>query len=245
MRMLRETPGFSVGDADDPSKRYVDMQGVITALETGLAGGSLPSRSRLRSWVQRAFSSSTSVSPLGSVGEFAQSIQGDVRSLASAAHEALSRRGPFDQASGDSDLRILTAPIRLALIRVPAGKFLMGSDPDLDDDAGDREGPQHCVGLPEFYIGKYPITHAQYETFVQSTGYRAPTDWENDRVPAGRRDHPVVYVSWSDVGAVFAMVRIMCAARRARGTSLSGVTVTAVFGLSCLMPDGTADVDAA
>jgi serine/threonine-protein kinase len=37
MRMVRETPGFTATDADDPTKRYVDTQGVIAALATGLA----------------------------------------------------------------------------------------------------------------------------------------------------------------------------------------------------------------
>jgi parallel beta-helix repeat protein len=37
MRMVRETPGFNAADVDDPGRRYVDMRGVIEALESGLA----------------------------------------------------------------------------------------------------------------------------------------------------------------------------------------------------------------
>jgi parallel beta-helix repeat protein len=35
-RMLHDTPGLRASDMDNPTKRYVDMQGVITALEQGL-----------------------------------------------------------------------------------------------------------------------------------------------------------------------------------------------------------------
>jgi N-acetylmuramoyl-L-alanine amidase len=37
MRMLREIPGVSGADAEDPTKRYGDMQGVIAAVKEGLA----------------------------------------------------------------------------------------------------------------------------------------------------------------------------------------------------------------
>ena len=51
-------------------------------------------------------------------------------------------------------------PIRLELIRIPAGRFLMSDDERSFD-----------LNVAEFYIGKYPITNAQYATFVQA---RAP-----------------------------------------------------------------------
>jgi formylglycine-generating enzyme required for sulfatase activity len=74
----------------------------------------------------------------------------------------------------------------------------MGSDPEKVEDAFDWEQPQHKVDLPEFYIGKYPITNAQYEAFVQSTGRSALKHWANDQAPSGKANHPVVYVSWRD-----------------------------------------------
>jgi formylglycine-generating enzyme required for sulfatase activity len=96
------------------------------------------------------------------------------------------------------DVLTITAPIHLELVRVPAGEFLMGSDPEKDEDAMDREQPQHTIDLPEFAIGKYPVTNAQYAAFVQATDHMTPKHWEDGEIPSGKEDHPVVNVSWED-----------------------------------------------
>ncbi len=89
----------------------------------------------------------------------------------------------------------------MELVRVPAGEFLMGSDPAKDLSALDGEKPQHRVPLAEFYIGRYEVTNAQYAAFVKATGHRAPDHWKNGSVPAGKEDHPIVDVSWDDAVA--------------------------------------------
>jgi formylglycine-generating enzyme required for sulfatase activity len=99
------------------------------------------------------------------------------------------------------DVLTITSPIHLELVRVPAGEFLMGSDPEKDEEAYGDEQPQHPVDLPEFTIGKYPITNAQYAAFVQASGHRAPKHWEKGEIPSGKEDHPVRYVSWRDAMA--------------------------------------------
>jgi len=75
----------------------------------------------------------------------------------------------------------IESPIHLELIRVPAGEFLMGSDPAKDSQAYDDEKPQHRVHVPEFYIGKYPVTNDQYAVFVQAAQRKAPEHWANGR----------------------------------------------------------------
>jgi formylglycine-generating enzyme required for sulfatase activity len=49
---------------------------------------------------------------------------------------------------------------------VPAGPFLMGSDPERDPLAaqhfGARELPQHTVVLPAFEVARFPVTVAEY-----------------------------------------------------------------------------------
>lgn len=85
-------------------------------------------------------------------------------------------------------------------ITVPAGRFWMGSD-DADPDAYDDEKPRHRLYLPGYQIGKYPVTNRQYAVFVRATGHRHPRHWENGRIPSGKGDHPVVWVSWSDAVA--------------------------------------------
>ena len=78
----------------------------------------------------------------------------------------------------------------LGFVEVPAGPFLMGSDPAIDPLAFDNESwpgarPQATVDLPAFYIGRYEVTVAQFGVFVEETGYRA--DDEAFQAPP---DHP-------------------------------------------------------
>jgi hypothetical protein len=40
------------------------------------------------------------------------------------------------------------------MVKIPGGRFLMGS-PDTEAGRRDKEGPQHYVDVPEFFMGKY------------------------------------------------------------------------------------------
>jgi len=93
--------------------------------------------------------------------------------------------------SPNPDRIVIETPIWLELVRVPAGEFLMGSDPDKDPNASDDEKPQHRVRLSEYYIGKTPVTNAQYAVFAKATNLTF-------NFPKGKEQHPVVNVSWRD-----------------------------------------------
>ncbi|MCP4519582.1 MAG: SUMF1/EgtB/PvdO family nonheme iron enzyme, partial [Delftia sp.] len=84
------------------------------------------------------------------------------------------------------------------MILIPAGEFLMGSDPKKDKQAYDSEQPQHTLHLPDFYLAKTPVTNAQYAAFVQAAGHDRPQHWKDGRPPGGKENHPVVNVSWND-----------------------------------------------
>jgi formylglycine-generating enzyme required for sulfatase activity len=81
----------------------------------------------------------------------------------------------------------------LGFVKIPKGPFRMGSDPARDPQALADEQPAHDVDLPEFYIGRYLVTVAQFRVFVEATGRRVGPE-VLDSVP----DHPVVYVTWYD-----------------------------------------------
>ncbi|MEZ0395527.1 MAG: SUMF1/EgtB/PvdO family nonheme iron enzyme [Anaerolineales bacterium] len=77
-------------------------------------------------------------------------------------------------------------------VRVPAGKFLMGSRED-NPRAYDDEKPQHTLELPEFWMARFPVTNEQYAQFAESRHRKHPVkNW------AQRKKHPVVKVSWKD-----------------------------------------------
>ena len=91
------------------------------------------------------------------------------------------------------------------LCTVPAGEFLMGSDPGQDSVAAkeswtDREKPQHLVTVAAYEIARFPVTVAEYACFVRA-GQRDPADWDTQR---SKPDHPVVNMMWDDIVAYVA-----------------------------------------
>jgi formylglycine-generating enzyme required for sulfatase activity len=99
------------------------------------------------------------------------------------------------------------------LCLVPAGPFLMGSDPKRDPVAAkeswtDREKPQHTVTLPACEIARFPVTVAEYACFVRAdldrlVEFHVPNDWHSQ---LGKLDHPMVNVSWPDAVAYVAWI---------------------------------------
>jgi formylglycine-generating enzyme required for sulfatase activity len=87
------------------------------------------------------------------------------------------------------------------MVFIPAGEFLMGSDPQEDKAAEDNEQPQHRLYVPDYYLAKTPVTNAQYRAFVQASSHKKPDHWAEGRPPRGREEHPVVLVSWYDAMA--------------------------------------------
>jgi formylglycine-generating enzyme required for sulfatase activity len=92
-------------------------------------------------------------------------------------------------------------PFEPEMVLMPAGEFLMGSDPSVDKYAEDNEQPQHTLYLPDYYLAKTPVTNTQYAAFVQATGHQQPEHWKGGQPPRGNGDHPVVWVTWRDAVA--------------------------------------------
>jgi len=127
-------------------------------------------------------------------------IGGDVSGQV-AVGSGISQVGAVRAAAPKPETLTIASPIHLELVRVPAGEFLMGSDPAKDREADDNEQPQHSVYVPEFTIGKYPVTNVQYAAFVRVMKHELPDHWEGGNIPAGKENHPVVNVSWHDAVA--------------------------------------------
>jgi formylglycine-generating enzyme required for sulfatase activity len=87
------------------------------------------------------------------------------------------------------------------MVLIPAGEFLMGSDPLKDELAFDDEQPQHRLYLDDYYLSRTPVTNAQYAIFIARTEQAAPGDWTRRKPPPGKDDYPVTGVSWNDVVA--------------------------------------------
>jgi formylglycine-generating enzyme required for sulfatase activity len=92
--------------------------------------------------------------------------------------------------------KLLKDALGQSVVWISPGPFLMGSDKDQDSQAYNSELPQHEVDLPGYWIGRYPVTVAQFRAFVEESGYEADTHSLDDP-----DDHPVRYVSWDDASA--------------------------------------------
>jgi formylglycine-generating enzyme required for sulfatase activity len=80
----------------------------------------------------------------------------------------------------------------LHMVKIPGGTFTMGSPKD-EPEHTEYEDPQHEVSIPAFFMGRYPVTQAQYELVMETN---PATLYEADRFVAPNK--PVVGVSWSD-----------------------------------------------
>jgi formylglycine-generating enzyme required for sulfatase activity len=81
----------------------------------------------------------------------------------------------------------------IEFIKIPAGKFIMGSKGD-NPLAYDNEKPQHVLELSDYWMAKFPLTNEQYAVYVDREKH--PVDgWKE------KKNHPVVAVSWNDAMA--------------------------------------------
>ena len=86
----------------------------------------------------------------------------------------------------------------MALVLVPAGKFLAGGE------GHDQGGAIFEVELPAFYIGVHPVTNGQYARFIAETNdsFREPSNTSNKSWRHwAYANHPVNGVSWDDATA--------------------------------------------
>lgn len=99
----------------------------------------------------------------------------------------------FPKVRREADAVILTFKPGLwtTLKRVPEGEFVMGSDPRLDPQANAHEQPAHRVFLPDYFIGQFPVTNAQFAVFAHDTRL----EWA---APPHADDVPVTQVMWDE-----------------------------------------------
>ncbi len=88
----------------------------------------------------------------------------------------------------DAKRWFLPADETLGFERVEAGEFEMGGE------RFDDEKPQHSVQLETFYMARYPVTVAQFRTYIEESGVKVG---EGESLE-GIENHPVVLVSWHE-----------------------------------------------
>lgn len=99
--------------------------------------------------------------------------------------------------------------VKLEMVAIPGGIFVMGS-PETEEEHQDRESPQHEVTLSPFYIGKYPVTQAQWQAVAALPQVKQSLKPDPSYFKGANR--PVEQVSWYD--AVEFCARLSCKTRR-------------------------------
>ncbi|AFZ27567.1 hypothetical protein Cylst_5558 [Cylindrospermum stagnale PCC 7417] len=85
--------------------------------------------------------------------------------------------------------------VTLDMISIPGGNFLMGS-PENEEGYHVSQSPQHRVTIQPFFMGKYPVTQAQWERVAALPKVKIDLDSNPSNFKGANR--PVEQVSWHD-----------------------------------------------
>lgn len=97
-------------------------------------------------------------------------------------------------------------------VRIPAGVAVIGCKPAALDALQRKLGQNFgldplarptlsTVEIRAFEIARTPVTNAQYEAFVERTGWAPPPAWRGARAPGGTGEQPVTGVTFADACA--------------------------------------------
>ena len=84
---------------------------------------------------------------------------------------------------------------QLEMMLIPGGTFIMGSH-QKELEHQDDESPQHSVTIQPFFMGKYPVTQAQWRFVAQLPQVNKELDSNPSKFKSDNR--PVEQVSWDD-----------------------------------------------
>ena len=85
--------------------------------------------------------------------------------------------------------------VALEMVVIPAGEFMMGSLEN-EKERSNRESPQHQVKINNFFMGRYPITQAQWRAVANFPKINLELEPDPSRFKGD--DHPVEQVNWHE-----------------------------------------------
>ena len=114
-------------------------------------------------------------------------------------------------------------PFEPKMVKIKAGEFQMGCDPERDGKCNDNELPLHKVTVPSFWMSEAEVTVGQYLTCVDAGACPEP-EWREKggdyHIETGKNDlykkmggaltginYPIVGVSWNNANTYVAWLR--------------------------------------
>ena len=85
--------------------------------------------------------------------------------------------------------------VPLDMILIPPGSFMMGA-PEKEELSNNRERPIHQVKVSQFFMGRYPITQAQWQAVARLPQEGKELELNPSRFKGDKR--PVESISWYD-----------------------------------------------
>lgn len=168
----------------------------------------------------------TQAVPAGAVQDAKRALMGLLSkpdTVASAPRQDTPSPAPQPVARSDGGNTIKDCADCPQLVVVPAGQFIMGSDPkksNPQETIDAREGPFHRVAVRSFAAGRDAVTRGEFAAFVHATQYKTEAEtsggcfaWVANRWESNHNfnwqqlgfaqgdDHPVVCISWNDAQA--------------------------------------------
>ncbi|MBH8572002.1 SUMF1/EgtB/PvdO family nonheme iron enzyme [Nostocaceae cyanobacterium CENA369] len=98
-----------------------------------------------------------------------------------------------DRSSAKFFIEELSKGISLEMVAIPGGTFMMGS-PEFEGDADER--PQHQVAIKPFFMGKFPVTQAQWRAIAGLPKVKQALNPNPSKFKGQNR--PVENVSWHE-----------------------------------------------
>lgn len=93
------------------------------------------------------------------------------------------------------------------MVTVPAGNFRFKATYGDAFISYPKQDVDSTFAMPAVYMDKFPVTNAQYLKFIKAANYK-PSDpanylkhWSNGKIPEGKENFPVVYISYEDAQA--------------------------------------------
>lgn len=115
------------------------------------------------------------------------------QSIGQTETQLILRRTPRQSQGFIEPLLEVGDAIPLHMVLIPQGTFIMGS-PENELEREDREGPQHEVSVPAFFMGRYPITQAQWRAVVLLPEVNRRLELEPSQFKG--ENHPIEQISW-------------------------------------------------